>query len=125
PVADPGPSCPADAPECGKTTPAGTGGTSGAGNASGSGVGGGTGTAQDAISVDPTIAASIPSTCQPSSCATNSDCAADMVCHTDSYSECSGGTAPACPPNTKCDDVAVTPAECTTKTISMCVYPWQ
>jgi MYXO-CTERM domain-containing protein len=86
-----------------------------------SGAGAATGSDSD-TSVSVTI-----STCEPAPCASDSDCGSDMVCHTETSTACSGGTAPACPANTKCDlpAVDVTPPTCTTTTSSMCTFRWQ
>jgi hypothetical protein len=61
--------------------------------------------------------------CVEASCATDADCGATMVCHTESYQECTGGTS-ACPANSMCF-APTTPPSCTTKSVSTCMYKWQ
>lgn len=68
--------------------------------------------------------------CQLAACATDADCGTGMVCHGETFSVCTGGTAPAtppCPPNTKCEvpPAETTPTTCTTMTRSTCAFRWQ
>jgi len=63
--------------------------------------------------------------CVPATCATNADCGTDMVCHTQTTQACSGGSAGACAPNTKCDTPPPVEPVCTTHTTSTCTYRWQ
>ena len=68
--------------------------------------------------------------CQAKSCSADANCGPGMVCHTQTYSECSGGaptTAIACAPNTTCERPAPTPPEtnCTNRTISRCAFKWE
>jgi len=69
--------------------------------------------------------------CEPKTCAADADCGAGMVCHAETSTECSGGTAvatPACPPNQPCDAGAPPPRMdpmCTTRTVKACAFPWQ
>jgi len=64
---------------------------------------------------------------QTQTCATDSDCAYGMVCHSQTSTSCSGsgGTAPACPANLLCPDagtpITTTPV-CTETTTWSCVY---
>lgn len=62
--------------------------------------------------------------CIPLSCDSDADCADFMICHAETYSECSGGAAvaPACPPNQTCPTPAPAPAPmtCTQKTTKQC-----
>ena len=64
---------------------------------------------------------------QTQTCATDSDCAYGMVCHSQTSTSCSGsgGTAPACPANMLCPDagtpITTTPV-CTETTTWSCVY---
>ena len=66
---------------------------------------------------------------QTQTCATDSDCASGMVCHSQTSTSCSGsgGTAPACPANMLCPDagtpISTTPA-CTETTMRSCAYKW-
>ena len=64
-------------------------------------------------------------TCVPATCATDADCGTDMVCHTQTTEACSGGSAIACAPNTKCDPPPPTDTVCTKQTTSSCAYRWQ
>jgi MYXO-CTERM domain-containing protein len=63
--------------------------------------------------------------CSPAPCTTAADCGAGMVCHTETYQECTGGGAPACPPNMQCDPLPSTLPSCTPKSVSACAYKWQ
>jgi MYXO-CTERM domain-containing protein len=69
-----------------------------------------------------------PSTgyCQEAPCTADTDCGTGMVCHTETYPSCTGGTAPACPPNTDCGaKVAPPPQTCTETKVSLCMFTWQ
>ena len=125
------PACPADAPNCAVTNTPGVD-TGGAGGGSGSsppsGAGGALGSdvgAGNASGTTPTT--TVISRCEPGPCQTDSDCGPDMVCHSESYSECSGGGSVApCEPGTKCEAKPVmTEVTCTTKTRSFCAFHWQ
>ncbi len=74
----------------------------------------------------PTGVAPSPSmSCLPAPCQTDTDCGQGMVCHSQTSSVCSGGTAVAvkCDPNTVCDPAPPTvPPVCTDTTTSQCVY---
>jgi len=126
------PACPADAPDCAVTNTPGTdtGGAGGVTGSSGSpGAGAVTGTDVGSGNVSGTTpTTTIISRCEPGPCQTDSDCGADMVCHSESYSECSGGgskVAP-CEAGTKCaTDPDVTESTCITKTRSYCAFHWQ
>ncbi|HET6281939.1 MAG TPA: hypothetical protein VFH73_13275 [Polyangia bacterium] len=67
--------------------------------------------------------------CQPKACTADANCGPGMVCHTQSYTECSGGGAAVapCPPNTACDPIPTkpVPTNCVTKTVSACAFKWQ
>jgi len=64
--------------------------------------------------------------CQAAPCQLDADCGTGMICHSETLSSCSGGTARACPANAICDPLpAPTPITCTETTISSCAYPWQ
>jgi hypothetical protein len=76
--------------------------------------------------VDPTPAPdptpSTTGTCIEAPCASDADCGPTMVCHTETYGECSGGSA--CPANAECFAPS-TPPTCTTRSVSTCEYKWQ
>ena len=74
-----------------------------------------------------TTPATVIKYCQPKACTADANCGPGMVCHTQSYTQCSGGAAIApCPPNTACDPVAKpAPTDCVTKTVSACAFKWQ
>ena len=74
-----------------------------------------------AASTAPTVAGS----CRPATCQTDTDCGTDMVCHSETYQECSGGSAGGCAPDTKCDPAPPIESVCTQKTVSTCAYRWQ
>ncbi|MEP6653664.1 MAG: hypothetical protein ABJA82_09915 [Myxococcales bacterium] len=68
------------------------------------------------------------STCQVAPCKVDSDCAAGMVCHTEKYASCSGGSSvPPCAPNTACDvsPKPTPPDSCVATTTSTCAFKWQ
>lgn len=84
------------------------------------------GTAAPGATSDPGTG-SPASVCQPGPCAVDSDCAAGMVCHGETYATCSGGGArPPCQAGTKCDTsgVVTDPTTCTTQTVSTCTFKW-
>jgi hypothetical protein len=67
-------------------------------------------------------------TCLPAPCQTDTDCGQAMVCHSETTTTCSGGTAVAvkCAPNTVCTTTPpATDPVCTDTTTSQCVYKWQ
>jgi len=70
-------------------------------------------------------AATTAGACVPATCATSADCGTDMVCHTETTQACSGGSAGACAPNTKCAPLPPIESVCTTHTTSTCTYRWQ
>jgi MYXO-CTERM domain-containing protein len=63
--------------------------------------------------------------CQEASCKADTDCGTGMVCHTETYSACSGGSAPACPANTNCIAAKPAPTVCTETKVSTCMFKWQ
>lgn len=77
----------------------------------------------------PTAVPPAPSTtCQPAPCQTDADCGQRMVCHSQTTTTCSGGSASTvkCDPNTVCDSTPPTTAPvCTDTTTSQCTYKWQ
>jgi hypothetical protein len=74
-----------------------------------------------------TTPATVNKYCQPKACTADANCGPGMVCHTQSYTQCSGGAAvAACPPNTACDPAPKpAPTDCVTKTVSACAFKWQ
>jgi hypothetical protein len=60
-------------------------------------------------------------------CASDADCTQGMVCHSQTVSTCTGGTAAPvkCEADAVCDPALVTPPTCSDSTISQCVYRWQ
>lgn len=60
--------------------------------------------------------------CVPTPCAKDSDCDANMVCHSQDALQCTGGTAVACPADVECD--LITQPECKTVTMTSCVPKW-
>jgi len=76
----------------------------------------------------PTTTPPAPSlTCLPAPCQTSADCGQAMVCHSETTTTCSGGTAVAvkCDPNTVCTTAPpATDPVCTDTTTSLCRYMW-
>ena len=70
----------------------------------------------------------MPGLARAQTCATDTECGQGMVCHSDSVTTCSGGTAVPvkCDPNTVCPTAPpVTDPVCTNSTIARCVYTWE
>lgn len=64
--------------------------------------------------------------CQPKTCAFDTDCGTGMVCNTETSTACSGGSTVApCPANTDCPTPVKTDPTCTTTTRSICAFKWQ
>jgi MYXO-CTERM domain-containing protein len=63
--------------------------------------------------------------CQEASCKADADCGTGMLCHTETFSACAGGTATACPNGADC--LVAKPADpvCTETKVSTCMYKWQ
>jgi MYXO-CTERM domain-containing protein len=62
------------------------------------------------------------SQCTPVPCTSTDDCAAGMVCYTQTIQDCPVQTTPACPPNVVCPPPTPEPApSCTMTTTSSCV----
>jgi hypothetical protein len=61
-------------------------------------------------------------TCQPASCAVDADCGEGMVCFKETFTECSGGGAPACGPGEVCA-MPAPPDEpsCSEQVIALCI----
>ena len=126
------PACPPDAPDCAvsntpKTDSGGGGGVNGATGSSGAGAVTGTDVGSGNVS-GTTPTTTVISRCEPGPCQADSDCGPNMVCHTESYGECSttGSAPPPCEPGQKCES-AVDPTQttCTTRTRSFCAFHWQ
>jgi hypothetical protein len=65
------------------------------------------------------------SVCEPAACQADADCGADMVCHSETISACTGVATPACAPGSKCTSFAApTPPTCTDQTTSQCAYKY-
>ena len=74
------------------------------------------------------VALAIPGLANAQTCANASDCGQAMICHSQTSTSCSGGTAVAvpCAANTVCPTPP--PASdpvCVDTTVSLCVYTWQ
>ena len=69
----------------------------------------------------------MPGSVRAQTCASDTECGQGMVCHSDSVTTCSGGTAVPvqCEPNTVCPTAPpATDPICTNTTIARCVYTW-
>ncbi len=81
----------------------------------------------EAAASDPVISKA----CQPKACASDADCGTGtgMICYEHKSTACSGsgGTAPGCAANTKCDagPVITSVETCTTTTTKLCAFKWQ
>ncbi|HVZ75299.1 MAG TPA: MYXO-CTERM sorting domain-containing protein [Polyangia bacterium] len=65
-------------------------------------------------------------TCVEADCKVDDDCGTGMVCHSESYQACSGGTATTCPADVPdCKPITVSDPVCTTTKVSKCTYKWQ
>ncbi|MBN2573916.1 MAG: hypothetical protein JXP73_05065 [Deltaproteobacteria bacterium] len=66
--------------------------------------------------------------CQAAPCASDADCGPDMVCFSQTYTTCTGGTPETvrCEPGTECPDPPVPdPVTCADTTVSYCAYRWE
>ena len=118
---------PRDATDGGTAVPTGGSGTAPTAGAGGSATSGDL-PAKDGGTSDPgsTITSTI-SSCVPGPCTADSDCAAGMICHGQTVTTCTGGSAvPPCEAGTKCDSSGVvTESQCTTETVSTCAFRWE
>ncbi len=69
----------------------------------------------------PVCAPETISQCTPLSCKSGDDCAAGMICYSQTSLNCPDQATPACPPNAVCATPTTAPPACTMTTTSQCV----
>jgi hypothetical protein len=80
------------------------------------------------VATDTAIVApdAVSKACAPAPCQTDADCGgAGMVCHTEVFAACSGGTAAPCATGEKCAAPVPSTTTCTETKVSLCTYKWQ